>query len=394
MTEIVSIAIAQNPVLAITDPEKFAEFLKEIRAEIETSKPDASTPKGRAEIIKLAAKVTRTKTAIDKAGKELNAEKRKQIDAVDAERRAIWDRLDALADEVRKPVTEWEKAEADREQAVLAAFRAIEAFASFPALSSADIFAERILHLEAFQIDPDVAQDDTAKLVLLKDSTLATLRAAHAAAVQREADQAELRRLREEKESRERADAERVARELAEKEEAERKERERREESERRQRQEQAEREAEEQRQRDIQEAAEQARQAEIRKANEERERIENAAREVAEQAELDRLAMIEANRREQEERERDAQARVDAANREAERVRREADEKEAARIAEENRIREEAERREKDRAHRGNVMKAAKTAIMEHGDIDEPTAKKIVLAIVAGEIPNVRLEF
>ena len=50
--------------------------------------------------------------------------------------------------------------------------------------------------------------------------------------------------------------------------------------------------------------------------------------------------------------------------------------------------------RRQADQEHRGAVMRAAKEALMEHGGIGEGTAKKLVLAIVAGTIPAVTLKF
>jgi colicin import membrane protein len=45
------------------------------------------------------------------------------------------------------------------------------------------------------------------------------------------------------------------------------------------------------------------------------------------------------------------------------------------------------------DKAHRAKIMKAAKEAIMTCG-IDEEAAKKVVLLIRAGEVPNVSLAF
>ncbi len=52
-----------------------------------------------------------------------------------------------------------------------------------------------------------------------------------------------------------------------------------------------------------------------------------------------------------------------------------------------------ERQRREADKAHRQSVMTAAKQAIMTCG-VDEDAAKKVVLAIIAGEVPAVTLEF
>lgn len=48
---------------------------------------------------------------------------------------------------------------------------------------------------------------------------------------------------------------------------------------------------------------------------------------------------------------------------------------------------------RDRDQAHRTAVKSAAKTAIMSCG-ADEETARKIVVAILANEIPNVTLRF
>jgi hypothetical protein len=55
---------------------------------------------------------------------------------------------------------------------------------------------------------------------------------------------------------------------------------------------------------------------------------------------------------------------------------------------------REAAEARQRDRDHRGKVMGEAKASLMAAGGIGEEAAKKIVLAIVAGEIPHVALTF
>lgn len=348
MTEI---TIITNPVLAFTQPEKFTEFLKGIRDELEAFKPDVSTAKSRGEIAAMAFRVTKQKTAIDKAGKELNADKRKEIDAVDAERRKIWDKLEALADEIRKPLTDWENAEKEREKAKSEILDRLHGAVYDP--NSSESVRLAIQKATDIAIDPEIFRDETNDAVNGKAETLTNLNIALERATRHEADQAELRRLREEKEAREREEADRIAHESAERAERERAEREK-----------EAERQAEERRQRDIQEAAEKARQDEIRKAREEAER-----------------------------RDREAQEKIDAANREADRIKKETDDRERARLAEEKRIRDEQEARERDKAHRGAIMKAAKESLIENG-LDEPTARKIVLAIVAGEIANVKLVF
>lgn len=61
----------------------------------------------------MAHKVARSKTYIDNAGKDLVAELKALPKQIDESRRVVRERLDALKDEVRRPLTEWE-AEQDR----------------------------------------------------------------------------------------------------------------------------------------------------------------------------------------------------------------------------------------------------------------------------------------
>lgn len=124
-TDIAAI-VAANPVSVLIDEKVYSQFYQHIKAETEAFKPDLSTVASRKEISSLAYKVTRTKTAIDAAGKKLNEDARAQINAVDASRRKIRDELDALAEAVRKPLTEWEAAEEARIDRVKAMLLHIE----------------------------------------------------------------------------------------------------------------------------------------------------------------------------------------------------------------------------------------------------------------------------
>jgi flagellar motility protein MotE (MotC chaperone) len=56
----------------------------------------------------MAHKVARSKTYIDNAGKDLVAELKALPKQIDESRRVVRERLDALKDEVRRPLTEWE----------------------------------------------------------------------------------------------------------------------------------------------------------------------------------------------------------------------------------------------------------------------------------------------
>lgn len=88
------------------------DLLARIRAEAVTLVPNVKTVAGRKEIASIAYKVSRSKTAIDEAGKALVADLKKQTGDIDSARKKARDTLDALRDEVRKPLTDWEEEQA------------------------------------------------------------------------------------------------------------------------------------------------------------------------------------------------------------------------------------------------------------------------------------------
>ena len=116
-TDLVAKAL-ENPVALFTDAAKFSDFYARVKAETEKLTPDTSTNKGRDEIRSMARKVVTTKTTLDKAAKALTEEWRNQTNQVNAARNKMVADLAALAEEVRKPLTDWEAAEELRIEAV------------------------------------------------------------------------------------------------------------------------------------------------------------------------------------------------------------------------------------------------------------------------------------
>lgn len=341
----IAVFTLDNPVDVINDPKKFDDLVGKIEAEVESHVPDLTTARGRKAIISLAYKVTRTKTALDDAGKELNAAKRAEIDAVDEVRREVRRKLDDLAAKARKPLDEWEAAEEQRQADVsekLAFIDSVVALAQHVDSTSSYIAAE-LAALERMEFDADVFQDALEIAINRKASALRTLRDLFARAEKAEKDAKELAELRA-------ANAEREAREAEERAERERQEQAKRDEE----RREQEAREAEEKRLADI-------------KAAEDRAAAEATAAAAAE-----------------------AQKKIDEANAEAERLR----QGEAVRQAEAKRLADEQAARDADTAHKSKVLKAAKESIMEHAKVDETTARAVVNAIRADLIPNVTLRF
>jgi colicin import membrane protein len=363
--------VEANPVMVLTDREQFSRFYEEIKRETDALDADVTTEKGRKAIASMAYKVARTKTAIDEAGKKLNEEARARINAVDEARREIRAQLDTLKDEVRAPLTEWEKAEEARVERVKAVIELLRSAAAVGYDETSAQVRERLATVRAMPVDPVEFDGYHPQAMALQASAVEALAAAAERIEAAEAKELELQRLRAAEEARllkeadERAERERIEQERIAAEQAEK----------RRQEAEEAE--------------AARIRAAEERAAQAARDEEARKAREAEEARQREHEAALAEERRQREEveataqRERDERARQDAKR--AAEAKRIADEAEAKR--------REDEARAKNRAHKTSVQTAAKQAIMTCG-ADEETARKIVLAIIAGEIPRVTLAF
>ncbi len=312
-------------------------------------------PSANAAAIKaLAFKVTRTRTTLDAMGKGLTAEWKEKAKAVDVERARIWDKLAAIGEEARAPLTAWEAADAARVQRIqdrIQAMRAAGAAAWGGTSAELQAAADEI---QAIPMD-ETWEELQAAAALAKDQTLTALHGKRRAAEEVEAaERARLAREAEEAAAREReAEAARQAEAAA-----------------------QREREAAE---------AERQREAEAVQAERERKAAEEAKARAA-QAEIDKrereaLAAItaETQRREADERARVAalrhaeEAEAEAERRaaaavEAERRRVAAEEAERKRVAEEDRLREEA--RSANREHRREINRKIVDALTEFGEV------------------------
>lgn len=364
--------VRDQALVVLTDAEAFDQFYARMKAETDKHDADVSTDKGRKAVIALARRVTTTKTAITAAAKGLTEGWREQTAKVNAARRPIEERLAALAEEVRRPVTEWEAAEAERAERNRAVVREVMDAGIVREDDTAASVEQRGREVHDRQFGPDGWTDaEIDAAVRAKGQTVAALVAARNRLRQEEANRAELEKLRAEADARAAKDAE----EARLREEAEAAERMRREAEEREIRR-IAEEERERQREADrIAKAAEEAaakakRDAEEAAAREQRERDAAAAKAIADaQAERDRIA--KAAQDAEDERQRAAKAEAD----------------ERARIAAEDAA------RAANRAHVAKVMGAAKEAIMTCG-VTEDQARAIVTAIKGDLIPAVRIAF
>lgn len=197
------------------------ELFEHIAQEVRSHVPDVTTKKGRDAIGSLAMKVSKSKTLIEKCGKELVAEQKAQIKLIDDDRIAIVKKFDALRDEILAPRDAWEKAEEDRvkkhQDAIIGIKMPADLLQNHPTEWTSENIKVAINDLENVCIDSSFEEfEQEAKIA--KFETLEKLRTALVGREKYEAEQAELERLRKEQQEREQRERdERIAKEAADK---------------------------------------------------------------------------------------------------------------------------------------------------------------------------------
>lgn len=366
MSELIVIEIAPEQAPALYTQNGLEGFLEQIRKSV-NEVPDLSTAKGRARIASLAAQVSRSKTAVEKPGREYLKRLKELPKEVEAELRRFVTECDVIRDETRRPLTEWEQAEESRKNALQQRLNDLRALgdvigADGNYLPSVDIQA-RISQAKTVSLD-DSWEEVAAEAGVAKDATIQKLEAAFIVAKQREDQATELERLRVEAEEKARVEREeKLKREAAEaaRLEAEQKA--------------QAEREAAARRELELKMQAEQAERARV----EAEQRAEREKKEAAERAEREKQAAIE---------EAQLKASIEAA-----RIKREAEEKEAARIAEQQRIAAEEAARAADVEHRRTINRRVISQLVEQG-VPEEFAKASLVAIASGKIQDAIIRY
>lgn len=356
-------------------------FIEAAKAQVLGEVPELTTRKGRERIASLAAQVSRSKTAVEKPGRDYLKRLKEMPKVVEGELREFVQEMDALRDQVRQPLNEWEAADIARRDRHTDRIDWLRNLDDGLAELSAQDIESRISEAEAVELG-EQWEEFEAEAGRVKDQVLTTLRAGLVKRKEYDAQQAELTRLRAEAEAREKAEHEAaIARAAAEK----------------------AQREADE---RAAAERAEAARreQALIDQAAAQQRAAEQAARDAEAAAERQRLelqvqaeqaeraaAQAEANRIAAEQRaEQERAAALIRAEQAAEQARQAEIQRQADAKAEEQR---QQQARERDQAHKASVMGAAKEALMTL-NITEELARAIVLKIARREVPNVTINF
>lgn len=215
MTQELIVIEKENALTVFTTTKGLDPIIEKIRKEVSSLVPDISTKKGREAIASAAAKVARSKTYLDGVGKELVDRLKEQPKLIDAERKRVRDILDALKDEIRKPLTEWENAEEVRINSIK---NIIAAMSLVPEIETGAEFIGKFLNrLKNAEITEEKFSEFAGEAAMVRDRSIMACEKILEIAIKREAEQAELEKLR--KESAEREQKEREERRVKEAEE-------------------------------------------------------------------------------------------------------------------------------------------------------------------------------
>ncbi len=333
----------------IFDGNTIDAVVSAVENEVRSIVPDISTAAGRKEIISRAAAVSKSKVVLEEMGKTLVADWKNKAKLVDADRKIMRDRLDALRDETRKPVTDWEEAAAKRIEALQERVATIGALATHED-EEGNAFPLSALHsrmedLEAIVIDESFEEFKLDAMETKESATKALGKRIGDMEEQTRKD-AELERLRLAEESRIQQERDATI----------------------------------------AREAAETAAREEREKAQREKDEIERQRLAAIEEKEVAERQLIEQAE----------QAKKDAAQaaQKAEVDRQAAVDREIARQAEEKRITDAATaKREADIEHKRKINKRALECLVDAG-VPEDSAKLAIEAIVKREVEGVTINY
>ncbi|HCD9004261.1 TPA: hypothetical protein NEF85_004283 [Klebsiella oxytoca] len=138
---VIEIKPEQAPVLYVAGG--LDAYLEQIRQAV-NEVPDLSTKKGRDRVASLAAQVSRSKTAIEKPGREYLKRLKEAVRPAEAEIKRFVDACDELRDATRRPLTEWEA-----EQERIKAEEAMNAMHAEALVMNENIDLQRAIQFEA-----------------------------------------------------------------------------------------------------------------------------------------------------------------------------------------------------------------------------------------------------
>lgn len=205
--ELITVPDKDSALAVFSTVEGIEPILSMVRKRIDAFVPDMTTKKGRDAIKSMAARVAKSKTALDDVGKALVADLKELPKRIDNTRKHMRDTLDAWRDEIREPVTAFEAAEEARIEKHTAAIVGIGALASNIDGVSSEKLRESLAAVEAIEIG-DACEEFADDYRSAVDRARNALTPAIANAEKREAEALELAELR--RQAAERAEKDRI----------------------------------------------------------------------------------------------------------------------------------------------------------------------------------------
>lgn len=203
----------------VADPDRLLEIFKDapkleaIYSRIEKMAlglvADVTTKEGISQIKTCARQIASVKIKVDDAGKKVKAELNKLPDLIDENRRKFREKMEALQEKIRRPVTEIEEREKEIED--------IKAMHLAVAMSGSAIIKQQLEKVKAIELTAEKWKESLAKAEKAVAGEISAINLMIGEAEKREEEARELEELRKKKE-----EAERIIREQKIKEEAER----------------------------------------------------------------------------------------------------------------------------------------------------------------------------
>ena len=182
-------------------------YYQQIRAEVLSEVPDLSNKKGIDRVKSLAAMVSKSKTKIEKPGREYLKQLKEMPKVIEAELRDWVTKMDALRDEVRQPVTDMEEKEKARVAALDQRLNEIHQIGGVAGIDMPPMASENIKawieKLESIAID-DTWFEYKERAQVTKDAAAVKLNQYLQSRLTWEAQQAEIARLKAEQEEKDR----------------------------------------------------------------------------------------------------------------------------------------------------------------------------------------------
>lgn len=176
-------------------------IVKMVKSKADLGPIDISNENDREKVRSMAFKVAKTKNALENMGKEFVDQQKKYLKSIDIKRSLLWEQLDGLQKDIRKPLTDFENTEKNRIQEHQDGMESIRKLLYFENEPSVEEIESRIKFCH--ELEKRDFQEYNEQMRSIATGAQERLSEKLAQVIKAEEDAAELERLRAEKAQRE-----------------------------------------------------------------------------------------------------------------------------------------------------------------------------------------------